>query len=116
MIDITTEKIICVLLKYQEPVTSVQIAKEIGMSSSTVKHNIRFVREFIESTGASLRSIPGKGFRSSAVILSMMNWRKCQMTPEINLIHLISANVISWIFFFVETQITRFKFSLMIWA
>lgn len=63
MIDITTEKIICVLLKYQEPVTSVQIAKEIGMSSSTVKHNIRFVREFIESTGASLRSIPGKGFQ-----------------------------------------------------
>ena len=113
MIDITTEKIICVLLKYQEPVTSVQIAKEIGMSSSTVKHNIRFVREFIESTGASLRE---KDFRSSAVILSMMNWRKCQMTPEINLIHLISANVISWIFFFVETQITRFKFSLMIWA
>ncbi len=63
MIDITTEKIICVLLNYQEPITSSQIAKEIGMSSSTVKHNIRFVREFVESTGASLRSIPGKGFQ-----------------------------------------------------
>ena len=45
MLDITTEKIIHILLEKDEPITSKQIAKEINMSLSTVKHNMRYVRE-----------------------------------------------------------------------
>ena len=54
MLDITTEKIIHILLEKDEPITSKQIAKEINMSLSTVKHNMRYVREYIESCGAEL--------------------------------------------------------------
>ena len=62
MLDITTEKIIHILLEKDEPITSKQIAKEINMSLSTVKHNMRYVREYIESCGAELQLLPRKGF------------------------------------------------------
>ncbi|OCN05636.1 hypothetical protein A4S06_07960 [Erysipelotrichaceae bacterium MTC7] len=62
MIDTLTEKTIQILLKIDTPITSKMIASEIGVSVSSVKHNMDYVRKFIHESGAILNSVPGKGF------------------------------------------------------
>ncbi|MDF9824349.1 activator of the mannose operon (transcriptional antiterminator) [Breznakia sp. PF5-3] len=62
MIDVLTEKTIRVLLKSDQPITSKMIATEIGMSISSIKHNMDYVRKTIQTSGAVLNSVPGKGF------------------------------------------------------
>lgn len=62
MIEIISERTIRLLLDNKLPMTSKHIAKEIGMSESSVKHNMKEVRGIIETTGAILKSVPGKGF------------------------------------------------------
>ncbi|MDQ0360827.1 BglG family transcription antiterminator [Breznakia pachnodae] len=62
MIDALTEKTIRVLLGSDTPVTSKHIANEIGMSVSSIKHNMDYIRKVIQSSGAVLNSVPGKGF------------------------------------------------------
>lgn len=63
MIDSLIERIVRVLLASKGPVTSRQIAADIGMSESTVRHAMSRVRSFIDSCkgDAELRSLPGKG-------------------------------------------------------
>ncbi|MGX8833570.1 BglG family transcription antiterminator [Amedibacillus sp. YH-ame6] len=61
MIEAISEKTIKLLLKCKEPITSKEIAKEIGMSESSVKHNMKEVRAIISSCHATLNSISGKG-------------------------------------------------------
>lgn len=62
MIEIISERTIRILLASKLPLTSKKIAKEIGMSESSVKHNMKEVRSIIQSTGAIFKSVPGKGF------------------------------------------------------
>lgn len=62
MIEAISEKTIKVLLDSETPITSKMIALEIGMSESSVKHNMKEVRQIIDSSFATLKSVPGKGF------------------------------------------------------
>lgn len=62
MIDALTEKCIRVLIETEKPITSTKIAKEIGMSVSSVKHNMGYVRKVVDDCGGELKSLPGKGF------------------------------------------------------
>lgn len=62
MIEAISEKTIKFLLNSEEPVTSKMIALEIGMSESSIKHNMKEVRQIIAKTNAVLNSVPGKGF------------------------------------------------------
>lgn len=62
MIEAISEKTIKILLNSSEPLTSKVIALEINVSESSVKHNIKNVRDILSSVGATLNSAPGKGF------------------------------------------------------
>lgn len=62
MIEAISEKTIKLLLKCSEPITSRSIASEIGMSESSIRHNMKEVKAIIASVDAKLVSVPGKGF------------------------------------------------------
>lgn len=62
MIEAISEKTIKVLLESDTLITSKMIALEIGMSESSVKHNMKEVRQIINASFATLKSVPGKGF------------------------------------------------------
>lgn len=62
MIEAISEKTIKLLLESDKPITSKNIAIEIGMSESSVKHNMKEVRSIIAASNAKLQSLPGKGF------------------------------------------------------
>lgn len=62
MIEAISEKTIKLLLNSNEPLTSKAIALEINVSESSVKHNIKNVRDIVSSVQAELKSAPGKGF------------------------------------------------------
>lgn len=62
MIEAITEKTIRLLLESDKPITSKNIANQIGMSESSVKHNMKSVKKIILSTKAILHSSPGTGF------------------------------------------------------
>ena len=61
MIDALVEKSIRVLLQSNEPVTSKIISNEIGMSVSSIKHNMDYIKQVVKESGCSIQSAPGKG-------------------------------------------------------
>lgn len=61
MIDPIVEKSINVLLEKGVPITSQAIASEIGMSVSSVKHNLDYIKNVVSKSGAVLICSPGKG-------------------------------------------------------
>ena len=61
MIDRMTEKTIRLLLEQKEPITTSVIANEIGVSRSSIKHNLDYVKKTLQKAGVLLNSIPGKG-------------------------------------------------------
>lgn len=61
MIDPIVEKSINVLLEKDIPITSQAIASEIGMSVSSVKHNLDYIKNVVNKSGAVLICSPGKG-------------------------------------------------------
>ena len=61
MIDVLTEKSLRVLLESDKPITSSKIAREIGMSESSIKHNIEYLKQVVRNCGGQLKSLPGKG-------------------------------------------------------
>ena len=81
MIEAISEKTIKLLLRHKEPMTSKQIANEIGMSESSIKHNMKEVRAIISSIHASLKSVPGKGF-----------WIECDEVQRQNLSLLVDQD------------------------
>lgn len=66
MIDRMTEKTIRLLLEQKEPITTSVIANEIGVSRSSIKHNLDYVKKTLQKAGVLLNSIPGKGVWLSA--------------------------------------------------
>lgn len=62
MIDAITEKTIRLFLESDKPITSKNIANQIGMSESSVKHNMKSIKRIISSSKAILHSSPGTGF------------------------------------------------------
>ena len=60
MIDRMTEKTIRLLLEQKEPITTSVIANEIGVSRSSIKHNLDYVKKTLQKAGVLLNSIPGK--------------------------------------------------------
>ena len=63
MINKNEKLIIKVLLEKNKIISSKDIACSIGISESSVKHSIKYVRCFLQNYDASLVSIPGMGFR-----------------------------------------------------
>lgn len=61
VIDRLTEKTILYLLEHVQPVTTTQIANEIGVSRSSIKHNLDYVKKTLLKSKAQLISTPGKG-------------------------------------------------------
>ena len=66
MIDRMTEKTIRLLLEQKEPITTSVIANEIGVSRSSIKHNLDYVKKTLQKADVLLHSIPGKGVWLSA--------------------------------------------------
>lgn len=66
MIDRMTEKTIRLLLEQKEPITTSVIANEIGVSRSSIKHNLDYVKKTLQKADVLLNSIPGKGVWLSA--------------------------------------------------
>jgi biotin operon repressor len=66
VIDRMTEKTIRLLLEQKEPITTSVIANEIGVSRSSIKHNLDYVKKTLQKAGVLLNSIPGKGVWLSA--------------------------------------------------
>ena len=66
MIDRMTEKTIRLLLEQKEPITTSVIANEIGVSRSSIKHNLDYEKKTLQKAGVLLNSIPGKGVWLSA--------------------------------------------------
>lgn len=62
MIEAISEKTIKLLLHQTHPLTSKEIALAIGMSESSVKHNMKDVKQILSQAHAVLKSVPGKGF------------------------------------------------------
>ena len=63
MIDALTEKCVRALIDEDRPITAKEIANEIGMSVSSVKHNMGYVRQLIDENGGQLETLPGRGFK-----------------------------------------------------
>ncbi|MDD5791767.1 MAG: PTS sugar transporter subunit IIA [Erysipelotrichaceae bacterium] len=61
MIDAIIEKSIRVLLNADGPITTSVISRDIGMSVSSVKHNMDYIKTIVKKGGCELVSIPGKG-------------------------------------------------------
>ena len=55
MIDALTEKCVRALIDEDRPITAKEIANEIGMSVSSVKHNMGYVRQLIDENGGQLK-------------------------------------------------------------
>lgn len=60
--EYVTEKIIRYMLSQNTYRTAKQIAANINVSESSVKHNIAEAKTIISKSGGSLLSVPGKGF------------------------------------------------------
>lgn len=66
MIDRMTQKTILFLLNHNDPITTDVIANDIGVSQSSIKHNLDYVKQTVQKTGAKVHTIPGKGVWLSA--------------------------------------------------
>ena len=60
--EYVTEKIIQYVLSQNEFKTAKQIAANINVSESSVKHNIAEAKMILSKAGGKLLSVPGKGF------------------------------------------------------
>lgn len=69
MLDVISEKTIELLLRQNTPITASQIAYQIGFSESSVKHNIKDVRQYVSSVGGELQSLSGTGIWIKADIV-----------------------------------------------
>lgn len=64
--EVITEKTIQLLLRSESILSAKEIASQINMSESSIKHNMKTLKQIVSKTGAKINSIPGKGVYLSA--------------------------------------------------
>ena len=96
MIDRMTEKTIRLLLEQKEPITTSVIANEIGVSRSSIKHNLDYVKKTLQKAGVLLNSIPVRVSGYLRMIISEKLFYSCYRRTVIIPHPIITVKNIYW--------------------